>query len=586
MHYKVLACDLDGTLATEGVVAPATWAALRRARRRGLALFLVTGRSLQTFADEGPFDELFEAIVAEDGAALYYPRTESTVLPFGRVDPEIAARLRERDVPIEQGIAIVATWTPHDEAVHDVLRETGGGASVEYNRGAVMVLPPGATKGTGLLTALRTCGYSPRNVVAVGDAENDRSLFEVAELSVAVANAAPEIQALADVVLPEANGAGVRGLIEDLLAGRVPSHRVRPERELVLGHRPGGEAVRLPPSAVLDHNVGIVGASASGKSWIAGLLAEELLRLGYQICVIDPEGDYGGLRSYPHTLVIGGADVALPSVPDVVALCEYTEISLIVDLSMFGVDEQIAYTQGLLHALLNLRARRGRPHWFLVDEVHSFCPEEGTVMASLLAAGLRQGGFAVVSYRPTLAAEAVVGAIDHWIVTRLSFPEEREGFQVLADRPCFHGATDALAALPLGQAFLGFSEGEGVPAPGPVAFRASQRTVPHVRHLNKYLRAPLPGQKRFFFRPLKGEVPAPAASLWDFRETLATLPTETVAYHLRRGDFERWVRDVMRDAELARRLRKITHRPLTDPELRRAVADAVADRYEELDALI
>ena len=52
-----------------------------------------------------------------------------------------------------------------------------------------MVLPLGATKGTGLAYALHELGYSPHNVAACGDAENDRSLFEVAEYAAAVANA-------------------------------------------------------------------------------------------------------------------------------------------------------------------------------------------------------------------------------------------------------------------------------------------------------------------------------------------------------------------------------------------------------------
>src|SRR5690606_34039182 len=126
------------------------------------------------------------------------------VLPFGRLAPEIGERLHVRGIPLEKGMALVATWMPYIEVVDEVLRETGRGATVEFNKGAVMVLPPGATKGTGLRFALHEMGYSPHNVVACGDAENDRSLFEVAEFSAAVANATPEIRELADWVLPHA----------------------------------------------------------------------------------------------------------------------------------------------------------------------------------------------------------------------------------------------------------------------------------------------------------------------------------------------------------------------------------------------
>ena len=269
---------------------------------------------------EGPYAELYDAIVAEDGAVVYFPRRDIVVLPFGHLDPALLQRFATLNIPLERGMAIVVTHVPHDAAILDVLRELGGGATVEYNRGTVMVLPPGATKGTGLQFALRELGYSPRTVVACGDAENDRSLFEGAELAVAVANAAPAVQALADVVLDEPNGVGVRALIADLLAGHIPIRHPRPERQLILGHGLDGASITLDPFALLTGNLGIVGDSGSGKSWLAGLLAEEMLKQGYQICVIDPEGDYRNLRAFPHTLLVGGQDMLLPPIADALSL--------------------------------------------------------------------------------------------------------------------------------------------------------------------------------------------------------------------------------------------------------------------------
>jgi haloacid dehalogenase-like hydrolase/Helicase HerA, central domain len=279
---------------------------------------------------------------------VYFPRQDIVMLPFGHLSASLIEHLEALSIPLERGMAIVATRAPHDVAVLDVLRASGGGATVEYNRGAVMVLPAGATKGTGLLYALRELGYSPRNVVACGDAENDRSLFDVAEVAVAVANAAPDIQALADVVLSEAGGAGVRTLIADLIAGQIPARRSRPERRLCLGRRLDGTPVYLDPFMLLDDNLGIAGSSGAGKSWLAGLLAEELLKQGYQICLIDPEGDYRGLRAFPHTLLLGGADTRLPTVEDVVTLSEYAEVSLVLDFSSHPLAERRTYINQLL----------------------------------------------------------------------------------------------------------------------------------------------------------------------------------------------------------------------------------------------
>src|SRR5690606_12702232 len=108
--------------------------------------------------------ETFDAIVAEDGAVVCFPHRDIVTLPFGRLPDELRRRLDVLPIPLERGLAIVATRIPHDQVVFDLLRATGGGATVEYNRGAVMVLPPGATKGTGLQYALRELGISARSV--------------------------------------------------------------------------------------------------------------------------------------------------------------------------------------------------------------------------------------------------------------------------------------------------------------------------------------------------------------------------------------------------------------------------------------
>lgn len=589
MHLTVLACDLDGTLAEEGEVAPETWEVLRQAKTAGLAIILVSGRTLDSFAAEGPYAELCEAIVAEDGGVVYFPRRDTVALPFGRLAPAVLQRLEDLGVPLERGMAIAATQVPHDEAVLDVLREVGGGVTVEYNRGAVMVLPPGATKGTGLRYALNELGYSPHNVVACGDAENDRSLFEVVELAVAVANALPDIRALADVVLPQADGAGVQALVTDLLAGRVPARRPRPDRRLLLGHSHDGTPVHLDPFALVDGNLGVFGASGSGKSWLAGLLAEELLKQGYQVCIIDPEGDYRGLRAFPHSLLLGGPETRLPPVADVINFSEYDGVSMVLDLSTYSVAERAAYVLELLRALRGLRARRGRPHWFLVDEVQSFCPPEGGELTDLFLEAMAAGGFGVVSYRPSQTAPAILRTLDHWLLTRLSLPEET---QVLSPFLSRHDngpeVLSRLPTLPMGQAYLCLRDDRQWPPPtkGIVTFRAGPRAIPHIRHLHKYLRAPLPAPKRFYFRDASGRyLGRAAASLWEFREALGELPVDSIRYHLERRDFERWLRGILHDDELARRLRKIRHRDLQGEALRQALLEVVSDRYEELDSL-
>ena len=588
-HLMVLATDFDGTLALNGHVTSETWEMLRQAKTAGLFVILVTGRTLESFITEGPFNELCEAVVAENGAIVYFPRRDIVTFPFGRLTPAVLQRLDGLGVPLERGMAIVATTVPHDEAILDVLREVGGGATVEYNRGAVMVLPLGATKGTGLAYALRELGYSPHNVAACGDAENDRSLFEVAEYAAAVANAPPGIKALADVVLPFANGEGVRSLITDLLSGSVPAYRSRPHRQLTVGRDVNGEPIHIDPFALLDSNLGVFGASSSGKSWLAGLVAEELLKQGYQICVIDPEGDYRSLATGPHTLLLGGTPSPLPVVTDVINFLESGAVSIILDLSMLTIADHHGYILDLLRGLQALRKRRGRPHWFLLDEAQYYLTPEDHALTEALLDMSRTGGLGIVSYRPSQLASTFLGSIQQWLLTRLGLSEDLQ-----AVHPFINKCSDCselineLPELPLGQAYLCLGDvTQWLPPPeGIVRFQVGVRTVPHIRHLHKYLRAPLPAPKRFYFHDESGRyLGRAAANLWEFRQALNDVPLNTLQFHLIRGDYERWIRDVLRDEELSRRVRKLGGRNLYGDELRRALFETVANRYEELERL-
>ncbi len=73
MIFKALACDFDGTLASGDRLHPEAIAALLRAREAGLRVFLVTGRTFFELVRVCERLDLFDAVVAENGAVLYFP---------------------------------------------------------------------------------------------------------------------------------------------------------------------------------------------------------------------------------------------------------------------------------------------------------------------------------------------------------------------------------------------------------------------------------------------------------------------------------------------------------------------------------
>ncbi len=231
MRCRALATDFDGTLATHGEVYPATIAALRAFRASGRNLILVTGRQLPDLQGVFPLLDLFDRVVAENGALLYRPSTRQEKLLCEPASERLLSCLRERGVPLSVGRAIIATREPHEVTVIEAIRELGLELHVIFNKGAVMVLPSGVNKGTGLRRALDELGLSHHGVAGVGDAENDHALLGACECGVAVANALPAIQQRADFVTREAHGAGVEELIQRILADGLPqpvAHAPRP----------------------------------------------------------------------------------------------------------------------------------------------------------------------------------------------------------------------------------------------------------------------------------------------------------------------------------------------------------------------
>jgi hydroxymethylpyrimidine pyrophosphatase-like HAD family hydrolase len=231
MRYRAFATDYDGTLATHGGVDEPTLAALRRLRQTGRKLVMVTGRELDELLGVFPHADLFDRIVAENGALLYRPEGREE-RPLAERPPEaFVAELQMRGVaPISMGRVIVATWEPHETTVLDVIRDLGLELHVIFNKGAVMILPSGVNKATGLATALDELGISPGDTVAIGDAENDHAFLESCGVGVAVSNALPALKERADFVTAGSHGAGVAELIDALIADDLQSMPMGPRR--------------------------------------------------------------------------------------------------------------------------------------------------------------------------------------------------------------------------------------------------------------------------------------------------------------------------------------------------------------------
>ncbi len=371
MRYTALAVDFDGTIAHDGVVPPHVVDGLARLRETGRRLLLVTGRELDELLAIFPAIELFDRVVAENGALLYRPASRERE-PLGDAPPpEFMNLLTARGVPISVGHSIVATVEPHETAVLEVIKELGIERQVIFNKGAVMVLPAGVNKASGLAVALKELSLSARNLVAAGDGENDNALLESAEYSVATANAIPMLKAKADRVTRETHGDGVLEVIADLIESDLDSAPPRqPRRTLLLGHDSQGVALRLPTSGV---SMVVAGRPRSGKTRLMLGLLERLCTLGYQFCAIDTHGEY---LEFTPAVVFGSAEHA-PDVHEVLTALAKPELQAVVSLAAVPTGARPALITDLLRRLAALQQKTGRPHWIVVDDAEQALPPRG-----------------------------------------------------------------------------------------------------------------------------------------------------------------------------------------------------------------
>ncbi|MGS2648183.1 HAD-IIB family hydrolase [Streptosporangium sp. G12] len=562
MRYHVLACDYDGTLAAEGHVDDDTLDALERLARSGRRLVMVTGREVDSLTRDFERLDLFDLVVAENGAVLHRPgEQESSTL--AEAPPEaFVERLRELGVePLSVGSAIVSTLEPHAETVLTAIRELGLEMQVIFNKGAVMVLPSGVNKATGLAAALAELEMSAHGVVGVGDAENDHAFLAACECAVAVANALPAVKERCDLVTERERGAGVVELIDRIVETDLADVDVT-RHHLLLGTDDGGE-VRFPPHGV---RMLVAGPSHSGKSTVTAALLERITRAGYQFCLIDPEGDY--TDGVEGASVLGDVRRA-PTQEEILQVLQDPEQSVVVNLLGVPLDDRPGFFQDFLPRLSALPAGSGHPHWLVVDEAHHMMPD-GFKLRSV--GMLREiGGILLVTVHPEAVSEAVVQTLD----TVVAVGDEPGGVLGAFAAATGHDAPGRdLPDLPTGELLFWRLGGE------PVRVRLAPPEEERQRHRRKYAAGELGEDASFYFRGPENVLNLRAGNLTAFCRIADGVDEETWTYHLRRGDYSRWLADSVKDEELSAEVAEVEQDPGDSvDDARKRVRELIEARY-------
>ena len=110
-------------------------------------------------------------------------------------------------------------------------------------------------------------------------------------------------------------------------------------------------------------------------------------------------------------------------------------------------------------------------------------------------------------------------------------------------------------------------------------FRLGPRRVRHRRHIRKYTEGELPPDRSFYFRGSDGRLNLRAANLVRFRELAEGVDEATWAHHAGRGDVSAWIRDEIKDPELADEIAVLERTAASAAESRARVLDILRRRY-------
>ncbi|MCB9775376.1 MAG: HAD hydrolase family protein [Nitrospiraceae bacterium] len=563
MRYLALATDYDGTLALHGRVYESTLRSLEKVLTTNRKLLLVTGRELDDLLNVFPHPYLFDWIVAENGLLLYNPSSKETITLADIPSEDFIMQLRSRGIPISVGRNIVSTVRPHETVVLEGVRDLGLDIQLIFNKEAVMMLPAGFSKATGLEKALHKMGLSPHNVAGIGDAENDLPFLGMVECSAAVGNALPAIKERADIVTEGEQGDGVVEFIRHLLADDLQSIDPSLHRHyVVLGSTETEQEVRISP---YGPNLLLAGSSGSGKSTLSTGIIERLTDKRYQCCIIDPEGDYETLE---QAVILGDMNHT-PTSKEVINILENPDTNLVINLVGLAIQERPSFFKNIFTDLQDFRARTGRPHWIVLDETHHLMPAElDTPFSSPSPHSLL-----MITVHPDQMAADALAAIACVVVIGKSPGERLEAFtnSVGDSLPSFEDHH-----IQPGEAIFWERYGGALP----VRFRIHPNRSERRRHRRKYAEGELGPDRSFYFQGPEGKLNLRAQNLMVFLQLAEGLDPETWMYHLKRHDYSSWARDCIKDKTLASEIREIeSNEPLEHGHSLARIKAAIASRY-------
>lgn len=283
--------------------------------------------------------------------------------------------------------------------------------------------------------------------------------------------------------------------------------------------------------------------------------------------MIDPEGDYDVLED---AAVLGSPDRA-PSVDECMQLLAKPDQNAVINLVGLDLSERPAFFMTLFARVRDLRARTGRPHWLIVDEVHHVLPADWQPAELNLPQEL--DGVLMISVTPSAVAEMALQLVESVIVIGEKPAEMLREFAEVNGRPV---PVSPLERIPKGEALLWH---KAATAP-PLHFAIEPCKATRRRHIRKYAEGALPEERSFYFQGPDKKLNLRAPNLIVFTDLADGVDADTWLFHWQRGDVSGWMRRCIKDQELTDEVRALEQRVPDDAAAsRKAVRELIERKY-------
>ena len=227
---RALAVDIDGTLTDENKkLNNRAVSSLRRLEEAGIMVILATGNVRAITYGLWRFIGLSGPMVCENGGVVWHPDWDEPIVRADGNRSRDAATMIEESMPEINSHGITTNawreseWclNPDEDlmAINNLINESEYSDLATVKTGfAIHIMEPHLSKGKGLEVALEKIGIEPKDVLAIGDAPNDISMFELVGHSVAVGGCFASLADVASIVSPHYRGDTFEPLVDEILS--------------------------------------------------------------------------------------------------------------------------------------------------------------------------------------------------------------------------------------------------------------------------------------------------------------------------------------------------------------------------------